>query len=73
MARLFGPTRAGLLAALTQPTSTTQLAARHFLGSTTVSYHLGALHRAGLVIRARSGRPVLYRRTPEGSRLTRNR
>lgn len=50
--------------------STTQLAARHFLSAATVSYHLGVLHRAGLVTRARSGRTVLYRRTPAGSRLT---
>ncbi|MFF8941836.1 ArsR/SmtB family transcription factor [Streptomyces sp. NPDC014864] len=70
MAQLLGPSRAGLLAALTQPASTTQLAARHFLSPATVSYHLGVLHRAGLVTRTRSGRSVLYRRTPEGSRLT---
>ncbi|MFF3755253.1 ArsR/SmtB family transcription factor [Streptomyces sp. NPDC002018] len=69
MARLLGPTRAGLLAALAQPASTTELAIRHFLRISTVSYHLGILHRAGLVARARSGRSVLYRRTPEGSRL----
>ncbi|GAA3483037.1 ArsR/SmtB family transcription factor [Streptomyces yanii] len=69
MAQLLGPTRAGLLAALAQPASTAQLAARHFLSPATVSYHLGVLHRAGLVARARSGRSVLYRRTPEGSRL----
>ncbi|MEU5718669.1 winged helix-turn-helix domain-containing protein [Streptomyces sp. NPDC020403] len=69
MARLLGPTRAGLLAALAQPASTTELASRHFLNESTVSYHLGILHRAGLVTRARSGRSVLYRRTPEGSRL----
>lgn len=68
-AQLLGPTRAGLLAALAQPASTAQLAARHFLSPATVSYHLGVLHRAGLVVRARSGRSVLYRRTPEGSRL----
>ncbi|MEU2981660.1 helix-turn-helix domain-containing protein [Streptomyces hirsutus] len=73
MAQLLGPTRAGLLAALTQPTSTAQLAARHFLSPATVSYHLGVLHRAGLVARARSGRSVLYRRTPEGSRLAKSR
>ncbi|GAA3476203.1 winged helix-turn-helix domain-containing protein [Streptomyces yanii] len=73
MAQLLGPTRAGLLAALTQPASTAQLAARHFLSPATVSYHLGVLHRAGLVARARSGRSVLYRRTPEGSRLARSR
>jgi DNA-binding transcriptional ArsR family regulator len=73
MARLLGSTRAGLLAALTQPASTAQLAARHFLSPATVSYHLGVLHRAGLVTRTRAGRSVLYRRTPEGTRLTKSR
>ncbi|MFE9772056.1 ArsR/SmtB family transcription factor [Streptomyces sp. NPDC005931] len=73
MAQLLGPTRAGLLAALAEPASTAQLAARHFLSPATVSYHLGVLHRAGLVCRARSGRTVLYRRTPEGTRLARSR
>ncbi|TQE31476.1 ArsR family transcriptional regulator [Streptomyces ipomoeae] len=73
MARLLGPTRAGLLAALARPASTAQLAARHFLSAATVSYHLGVLHRAGLVARARSGRSVLYRRTAEGSRPAGNR
>ncbi|MDN3023877.1 winged helix-turn-helix domain-containing protein [Streptomyces sp. S.PB5] len=69
LAGLLGSTRAGLLAALSLPASTAQLAARHFLSPATVSYHLGVLHRAGLVVRARSGRAVLYRRTPEGARL----
>ncbi|MFF9162046.1 ArsR/SmtB family transcription factor [Streptomyces longwoodensis] len=73
MAQLLGPTRAGLLAALAQPASTAQLAALHFLSPATVSYHLGVLRRAGLVARTRSGRSVLYRRTPEGTRLARNR
>jgi len=63
MAQLLGPTRATLLTALAQPASTTELAARHFLSPATVSYHLGVLHRAGLVARFRSGRSVLYRRT----------
>ncbi|MEV5177851.1 helix-turn-helix domain-containing protein [Streptomyces flaveolus] len=72
-AKLLGPTRAGLLAALAQPASTTQLAARHFLSPATVSYHLGVLHRAGLVSRTRAGRSVLYRCTLEGSRLVRAR
>ncbi|MFF9507694.1 helix-turn-helix domain-containing protein [Streptomyces sp. NPDC014724] len=70
LARLLGTTRAGLLAALARPASTAQLAAGHFLSPATVSYHLGVLHQAGLVARARSGRAVLYRRTPAGSRLT---
>ncbi|MFF8639051.1 ArsR/SmtB family transcription factor [Streptomyces pilosus] len=73
MAHLLGPTRAGLLAALAQPASTTQLAARHFLSPATVSYHLGVLHRAGLVTRTRTGRSVLYHRTPEATRLTQHR
>ncbi|MET7597414.1 winged helix-turn-helix domain-containing protein [Streptomyces sp. NPDC005481] len=63
LAQLLGPTRAGLLAALSQPASTGDLAARHFLSPATVSYHLGVLRRAGLVTRSRSGRSVLYRRT----------
>ncbi|MEU0836860.1 helix-turn-helix domain-containing protein [Streptomyces sp. NPDC005969] len=69
MAQLLGPTRAGLLAELAQPASAAQLAARQFLIPATVSYHLGVLHRAGLVACARSGRSVFYRRTPEGFRL----
>ncbi|MFF8881534.1 ArsR/SmtB family transcription factor [Streptomyces flaveolus] len=63
MAQLLGPTRAGLLAALTRPATTAELAARHFLSPATVSYHLGVLHRAGLVTRSRTGRSVLYHRT----------
>ncbi|MEU4091822.1 helix-turn-helix domain-containing protein [Streptomyces sp. NPDC026673] len=70
LARLLGPTRAGLLSALARPASTTQLAARHFLSTATVSYHLGVLHQAGLVARSRSGRTVLYRRTAAGTRLS---
>ncbi|MEV8597656.1 helix-turn-helix domain-containing protein [Streptomyces sp. NPDC052012] len=69
LAGLLGPTRAGLLAALGRPASTGELAARHFLSPATVSYHLGVLHRAGLVSRTRSGRSVLYRQTPAGARL----
>ncbi|MFI1168868.1 ArsR/SmtB family transcription factor [Streptomyces sp. NPDC020801] len=69
LARLLGATRAGLLTALARPASTAQLAERHFLSPATVSYHLGVLHQAGLVTRARSGRTVLYRRTAAGSRL----
>jgi DNA-binding transcriptional ArsR family regulator len=72
-AKLLGQTRAALLSALVQPASTAQLAARHFLSPATVSYHLGILHRAGLVARTRDGRAVLYRRTAEGSRLAKHR
>jgi DNA-binding transcriptional ArsR family regulator len=69
LAQLLGPTRADLLAALTGPATTAALAGRHFLSAGTVSYHLGVLHRDGLVSRVRSGREVLYRRTPRGDEL----
>ncbi|WP_399030652.1 ArsR/SmtB family transcription factor [Streptomyces sp. 15-116A] len=46
---------------------------RHFLSPATVSYHLGVLHRAGLVTRARAGRSVVYRHTPAGARLVERR
>ncbi|MFD9605185.1 MarR family transcriptional regulator [Streptomyces sp. NPDC059970] len=39
---------------MARPASTAQLAAGHFLSPATVSYHLGVLHQAGLVARARS-------------------
>ena len=69
LAQLLGPTRADLLAALVDPATTAALAARHFLSAGTVSYHLGVLHRSGLVSRVRRGREVLYRRTPRGEEL----
>ncbi|MGW2374192.1 MULTISPECIES: ArsR/SmtB family transcription factor [Kitasatospora] len=69
LAQLLGPTRADLLAALVDPATTAALAARHYLSAGTVSYHLGVLHRSGLVSRVRSGREVLYRRTPRGEEL----
>jgi DNA-binding transcriptional ArsR family regulator len=69
LSQLLGPTRAGLLAALAQPSSTAALAVEHFLSPGTVSYHLGVLHRSGLVSRIRAGREVLYGRTPRGEEL----
>ncbi|MBV6698207.1 helix-turn-helix transcriptional regulator [Kitasatospora aureofaciens] len=69
LAQLLGPTRADLLAALVGPSTTAALAGRHYLSAGTVSYHLGVLHRSGLVSRVRSGREVLYRRTPRGEEL----
>ncbi|MFD9127047.1 ArsR/SmtB family transcription factor [Kitasatospora sp. NPDC059571] len=70
LARLLGPTRAALLAALARPATTTALAAQHFLSESTTSYHLGVLHRSGLVSRRRNGREVLYQRTTRGTDLT---
>jgi DNA-binding transcriptional ArsR family regulator len=67
--RLLGERRTLLLELLAVPTSTTHLAA--VLGASTsgVGDHLAALRDAGLVTSARSGRYVLYRRTPLGDAL----
>ncbi|MER7001105.1 helix-turn-helix domain-containing protein [Streptomyces sp. NPDC000410] len=69
LAGLVGSTRAKLLTALARPSSTSELAARHFLSPATVSYHLGVLRRAGLVSPVRDGRYVLYGHTAQGTRL----
>jgi len=65
----LGATRAALLADLHVPRTTTELAGRHHLTLSAVSYHLGILHRSGLAHRSRSGARVLYRRTPHGDVL----
>ncbi|WP_290056392.1 ArsR/SmtB family transcription factor, partial [Amycolatopsis solani] len=57
--------RAALLADLDTARPTAELAARTGYSPGTVSYHLSALHRAGLVSKARDGRYVLYRRTAQ--------
>ncbi|MGA5818790.1 ArsR/SmtB family transcription factor [Kitasatospora sp. NPDC094028] len=59
---LLGATRAKLLAELSQPHTTGELATRLSLSPATVSYHLQILHRAGLVQRTRRSRTVLYQR-----------
>jgi len=61
---LLGRTRARLLAELAQPASTTQLARSLGLATGAVGDHVRILHRAGLLATARSGRSVLYQRTP---------
>jgi len=67
--RLLGRSRATILLALENPASTTQLTAvlGHSLGG--LGDHLAVLRAAGLVTKARSGRSVLYRRTPAGDAL----
>jgi DNA-binding transcriptional ArsR family regulator len=61
---LLGKPRATLLALLDRPSSTTELAARLDVTPSAVNQHLQALARAGLLGRVRSGRTVLYARTP---------
>ena len=64
--RLLGPSRAAILVALEEPASTTQLVATLGQSLGGIGDHLGVLREAGLISRARSGRSVLYRRTPVG-------
>jgi DNA-binding transcriptional ArsR family regulator len=67
--RLMGATRARLLQDLELPRSTAELSTRHRLAPATVSYHLGVLHDAGLVMRSRHRRLVLYRRSEQAAGL----
>jgi DNA-binding transcriptional ArsR family regulator len=68
-AELIGATRAAILADLDVPRSTSELAARQRLSPGAVSYHLGVLHREGLLDRTRHGRIVLYQRTTKSNPL----
>jgi DNA-binding transcriptional ArsR family regulator len=69
LAGLVGRTRADLLAALSAPRSTTELARSLGLSPGGVSQHLAVLRRSGLVEGDRHGRSVLYLRTPAADRL----
>ena len=68
---LIGRVRARLLGLLETPTSSTELAVRLNVTTTAVNQHLRALRAAGLLISARHGRSVLYRRSDLGDRLVR--
>jgi DNA-binding transcriptional ArsR family regulator len=67
---LFGAVRAGLLVGLAEPRTTADLAVQQNVAASTVSYHLGVLHRAGLLNRHRDGKYVLYQRTQLGEAIT---
>ncbi|WP_419993525.1 DUF5937 family protein [Streptomyces boninensis] len=69
LAGVLGRSRAAILAGLTAPASTTELAGRTGLTAGGVSQHLSALRAAGLVGGHRAGREVLYARTQAGETL----
>jgi len=69
LTRLIGPARAAIVLALEQPASTSQLAITLGQSIGAVGDHLAVLRAAGLVRRARSGRSVLYARTPVADAL----
>jgi DNA-binding transcriptional ArsR family regulator len=69
--RLVGPARAALLSLLDNPMSTTQLVSVTGFALGAVGNHLKILLDAQLVRRRRTGRSVLYYRTPDGDRLIR--
>lgn len=70
LARLLGPLRATVLTLLAAPLSTTQLVALTGAALGSVGGHLRILLDAGLIARRRSGRSVLYYRTPAGDAVT---
>lgn len=67
--RLIGANRARLLRSLDDPRSTTQLAALTALPIGAVGNHLRVMLDAGLILRRRAGREVLYWRTALGDSL----
>lgn len=69
LAALLGRSRARLLVELGVPASTSQLARSLAMASGAVGDHLAVLRTSGLLVRARSGRSVLYRRTALGDAL----
>ncbi|MFD5098265.1 ArsR/SmtB family transcription factor [Streptomyces albidochromogenes] len=69
LADLMGRTRSQVLASLDLPMSTTHIAALLGMTTPTASHHLSVLRRCNLVSSQRSGREVLYQRTPLGSSL----
>lgn len=64
LAALLGRSRAVILTAVALPRSTTELARQLAHSPPAISAHLSILRRCGLVTSWRSGRRVLYQRTP---------
>ncbi|KUL41663.1 ArsR/SmtB family transcription factor [Actinoplanes awajinensis] len=69
LAGLLGAHRAGLLVQLATPASSSELAARLGVTPSAVNQHLRALRAGGLLVSARHGRAVLYRRSDLADRL----
>lgn len=69
LAALVGEVRAGLLDALEAPASSTELAIRLGVTTSSVNQHLRALRAAGWLTSARHGRSVLYLRSELGDAL----
>lgn len=69
LAALLGRSRAVILDLLALPTSTTELAVKLGQSPGSISQHLSVLRAAGLATCWRSGRRVLYRRTPLADRI----
>lgn len=67
---LLGRRRAQVLLELDRPASTLGLAQRMGVSPGSVSDHLTILRRAGLVMRRREGRRVIYARTAKGDDLS---
>ncbi|MFJ9590679.1 ArsR/SmtB family transcription factor [Streptomyces acidicola] len=63
LAQVIGHTRFALLESLGSSRTPGELAERHHLSPSTVSYHLVHLHKAGLVTRFQSAKHVYYQRT----------
>ena len=68
---LVGRRRAALLRSLERPASTLALTQRTGWSSGGIGTHLAVLRRAGLVVRRREGREVVYSRTATGDAVVR--
>jgi DNA-binding transcriptional ArsR family regulator len=69
LSSLLGTPRATLLARLGTPASSTELATRLGVTASAVNQHLRVLRDCGLLVSARHGRSVLYRRSDLGDQL----
>ncbi|WP_049571909.1 DUF5937 family protein [Nonomuraea sp. SBT364] len=69
LAALIGRSRAAILLALDEPSTTSALAGRMALTPGAVSQHLGVLSGSGLAVGLRVGKQVVYRRTSTGDAL----